>query len=165
MRAPENGERKTENGAPLRGDGRGRVTKRRSRRPIRPIRPICPTTLSKTASVGNRRLRRLVQIRGVLPHADYWEFGSLEAWKLGNAARLSQRPRRTTKIHKEDCQNGEPQISQILSRLRACYRTQDCQCGFITKCTKNHKGHYAGAKRQIFHGLGKRRRGAGRACA
>ena len=22
----------------------------------------------------------------------------------------------------------EPQISQILSRLRACYRTQDCQC-------------------------------------
>ena len=34
----------------------------------------------------------------------------------------------------------EPQISQILSRLRACYRTQDCQCVLkITKDTKDTK--------------------------
>ena len=35
----------------------------------------------------------------------------------------------------------EPQISRILGRLRACYRTQDCQCVFTTKRTKNRKGH------------------------
>ena len=46
----------------------------------------------------------------------------------------------------------KPQIAQILSRLRACYRTQDCQCVFTTKDTENHKGHRAGAKRQTFHG-------------
>ena len=34
----------------------------------------------------------------------------------------------------------EPQIPQILSRLRACYRTQDCQYVLeITKDTKDTK--------------------------
>ena len=28
-----------------------------------------------------------------------------------------------------------------LCRFLACYRTQDCQNSFITKATKNHKGH------------------------
>ena len=46
----------------------------------------------------------------------------------------------------------EPQISRILGRLRACYRTPDRQCVFTTKRTvqarsakpstaKNRKGH------------------------
>ena len=39
---------------------------------------------------------------------------------------------------------GKPQISQIWSRLRACYRTQDCQNDWKSqrtrRTTKKHKG-------------------------
>ena len=48
---------------------------------------------------------------------------------------------RKTKEHREGLPVLEPQISQILSRLRACYRTQDCQNIFTTKSTKVHKEH------------------------
>ena len=76
-------------------------------------------------------------------------FGSLEGWKLGGAPEVGPRPvasgddeaercaapAKTLKDRKDrkDCQREEPQISQILSRLRACYRTQDCQSIFTTK--------------------------------
>ena len=35
----------------------------------------------------------------------------------------------------KDCQNGEPQITQILSRLGAGYRRQDCQ--IVLEITKD----------------------------
>ena len=72
-----------------------------------------------------------------------WRFGSLEAWKFGGAPEVEARAAALggdetgryaatttdTKEHKghKDCQNKEPQIAQICCRLRACYRTQDCQ--------------------------------------
>ena len=74
-----------------------------------------------------------------------WKLGRLEGWKLGGAPEVGPRPvasgddeaercaapAKTLKDRKDrkDCQREEPQISQILSRLRACYRTQDCQNG------------------------------------
>ena len=62
-----------------------------------------------------------------------------------HAARLSKR----TKNHEgtQSTTQGEPQISQILSRLRACCRTLDCQC------VLDHRGHKEDDA------------GAGRACA
>ena len=49
----------------------------------RPSRPICPIATPETASVGNRRLRRLEPIRGRLPPAGR----TMEAWLWGAAPR------------------------------------------------------------------------------
>ena len=76
------------------------------------------------------------QIKGVLPHAgrrmEAWKFGGLEGWRsprgLGPSCRLRRRSGRNPKTARVGTAEWEPQISQIWSRLRACYRTQDCQC-------------------------------------
>ena len=61
--------------------------------------------------------------------------GTGKLWRVCPAG-LTRRTRRTTKVH-EGLPGGEPQISQIWSRLRACYRTQDCQNIFT-----GHKGNW-----------------------
>ena len=82
-----------------------------------------------------------------------WKFGGLEAWfSCSSSPRRHKRNARAWALHRsarcaslpipipcvsvtflgnrtQDCQNDwKPQITQILSRLRACYRTLDCQC-------------------------------------
>ena len=100
-----------------------------------------PEVEARTAASGGDETARgtaecadLEQIKGVLPHAGR-VFGSSEAWRF----RGLEEPRRLKPGLPPLAAmrpQGEPQIAQIWSRLRACYRTQDCQCVF-----GNHKVH------------------------
>ena len=82
------GERRTENGTPLRGDGEAVVQSGDSRHPSRPIGPMCPTAASSTPEWAQGLPEwepQIVQILADLGPATAGRTlqGSLEVWRFG----------------------------------------------------------------------------------
>ena len=138
----ENGERRTENGersARQARDGRsggrtveglpcGADTKnhKEPRRFTKKVGKEEPQIPEKHR--GAQRGQRDTEAGGVLAHAgrrmEAWKFGGLEGWRsprgLGPSCRLRRQSGRNPKTARVGTAEWEPQIPQILSRLRAC---------------------------------------------
>ena len=116
-RRTENGKRRTERAASARRVGRRENGQASKLGQTQRCAAITKNTKNhkdtQSTTQGNRRFWRTQRITektedhrvgrsATARRTQKGKFGSLEAWKFGNAARLSQRTRRTTKDHKGD---------------------------------------------------------------
>ena len=120
-----------------------------------------PQRHTKSTTQGNRRLRRTqrpqrrqrgTETGGVLAHAGR-SIGSLEVWRLGsldrpNAARLLQRTRRITKVHKEHDAGGGPVGAWRASHAMLWGRGADAPTARLRRCRRFRRYRSAPAGRR-----------------